>query len=100
MYLQIGSSGKQVKILQNRLIVLGYLTGTADGEFGETTEAAVKAFQKRNSIYDDGVAGPTTLTKLYSSSAKKASSVVAAHSKSSMRGARRYSPSGPMQVGC
>ena len=77
VYLQIGSSGKQVKILQNRLIVLGYLTGTADGEFGETTEAAVKAFQKRNSIYDDGVAGPTTLTKLYSSSAKKASSVVA-----------------------
>ena len=37
----------------------------------------MKAFQKRNSIYDDGVAGPTTLTKLYSSSAKKASSVVA-----------------------
>lgn len=77
VYLQLGSSGKQVKILQNRLIVLGYLTGTADGEFGSTTEAAVKAFQKRNSIYDDGVAGPTTLTKLYSSSAKKASSVVA-----------------------
>lgn len=77
VYLQVGSSGKQVKILQNRLIVLGYLTGTADGEFGETTEAAVRAFQKRNSIYDDGVAGPTTLTKLYSSSAKKASSVVA-----------------------
>ena len=77
VYLKVGSSGSQVKILQNRLIVLGYLTGTADGEFGETTEAAVKAFQKRNSIYDDGIAGPTTLTKLYSSSAKKASSVVA-----------------------
>lgn len=76
IYLRLGSSGNQVKILQNRLIVLGYLSGTADGEFAETTEAAVIAFQKRNSIYDDGVAGPTTLTKLYSSSAKKASSVV------------------------
>lgn len=75
IYLRLGSSGSQVKILQNRLIVLGYLTGTADGEFNETTEAAVKAFQKRNDIYDDGVAGPTTLAKLYSSSAKKASSV-------------------------
>lgn len=75
IYLRLGSSGSQVKILQNRLIVLGYLTGTADGEFDETTEAAVKAFQKRNNIYDDGVAGPTTLSKLYSSSAKKASSV-------------------------
>lgn len=77
IYLQLGSSGSQVKTLQNRLIVLGYLTGTADGEYGDTTFAAVKAFQKRNSIYDDGIAGPTTLTKLYSSSAKKASSVVA-----------------------
>lgn len=77
IYLKLGSSGSQVKILQNRLIVLGYLSGTADGEFAETTEAAVVAFQKRNSIYADGIAGPTTLTKLYSSSAKKASSVAA-----------------------
>lgn len=76
-YLQLGSSGSQVKILQNRLIVLGYLTGTADGKFGETTEKAVKSFQDRNGLYADGVAGPTTLTKLYSSSAKKASSAVA-----------------------
>ncbi|MCE5342252.1 MAG: peptidoglycan-binding protein [Eubacteriales bacterium] len=77
IYLKLGSTGDQVKILQNRLIVLGYLSGTADGTFAETTEAAVVAFQKRNSIYADGVAGPTTLTKLYASSAKKASSVVA-----------------------
>ncbi|NLO86748.1 MAG: peptidoglycan-binding protein [Clostridiales bacterium] len=76
-YLKLGSSGSQVKIMQNRLIVLGYLSGTADGDFAETTEAAVISFQNRNSIYADGVAGPTTLTKLYSSSAKKASSVVA-----------------------
>ena len=77
IYLRLGSSGKQVKIMQNRLIVLGYLTGTADGEFDASTEAGVKAFQKRNSIYDDGVAGPDTLTRLYSSSARKASSPVA-----------------------
>ncbi len=77
IYLKLGSTGAQVKIMQNRLIALGYLSGTADGTFAETTEAAVYAFQKRNSIYADGVAGPTTLTKLYSSSAKKASSVVA-----------------------
>ena len=74
-YLRLGSSGKQVKILQNRLIVLGYLTGEADGEFGMATQDAVAAFQKRNGLENDGVAGPTTLTRLYSSSAKKASSV-------------------------
>lgn len=75
IYLRLGSSGSQVKILQNRLIVLGYLSGTADGDFAATTEAAVIAFQKRNNIYADGVAGPDTLKKLYSPSAKKAASV-------------------------
>ena len=33
IYLKLGSSGEQVKILQNRLIVLGYMSGTADGDF-------------------------------------------------------------------
>jgi peptidoglycan hydrolase-like protein with peptidoglycan-binding domain len=77
IYLRLGSTGEQVGIMQNRLIALGYLSGSADRTFAETTEAAVIAFQKRNSIYADGVAGPTTLAKLYSSSAKKASSVAA-----------------------
>ena len=77
IYLKLGSTGEQVGILQNRLISLGYLSGSADKVFAETTEAAVIAFQKRNSIYSDGIAGPTTLAKLYSSSAKKASSVAA-----------------------
>lgn len=77
VYLKLGSSGAQVKILQNRLIVLGYLSGTADGNFEETTESAVIAFQKRNKIYADGIAGPSTLKMLYSSSAKKATAVVA-----------------------
>ncbi len=77
IYLRLGSSGKQVKTMQNRLIVLGYLTGEADGEFDYGTEAAVAAFQKRNGLDNDGVAGPTTLTRLYSSSAKKAASAAA-----------------------
>ena len=77
IYLRLGSSGSQVKIMQNRLIVLGYLTGKADGEFGASTESAVRAFQDRNGLFDDGVAGPGTLEKLYSTSARKASSAVA-----------------------
>ncbi|MBN1777309.1 MAG: peptidoglycan-binding protein [Clostridiales bacterium] len=76
IYLRLGSTGDQVRILQNRLIYLGYLAGTADGIFAETTEAGVVAFQQRNSLTADGVAGPDTLVKLYSSSANKASSVV------------------------
>ncbi len=77
LYLRMGSTGDQVRILQNRLIYLDYLAGSADAVFAETTEAAVVAFQSRNNLTSDGVAGPATLEKLYSSSARKASSVVA-----------------------
>jgi len=77
IYLRLGDTGSDVKTMQNRLISLGYISGTADGVFGVTTEEAVKAFQKRNSLDNDGVAGPTTLSRLYSSSAKTAASVVA-----------------------
>lgn len=76
-YLEVGSSGTKVRTLQQRLISLGYLAGTADGEYGGATQAAVKAFQERVGEWADGVAGPKTLTKLYSSSARKASSAAA-----------------------
>ncbi len=76
-YLQLGSSGKDVRTMQTRLIALGWLSGSADGEFGSATDAAVRAFQKKIGVYTDGVAGPNTLKKLYSSSAPKTSSPAA-----------------------
>ena len=72
--LQLGSRGDEVKAVQKRLKELGYLTGSADGVFGEKTEEAVKAFQKRNGLTADGVVGKQTKEKLNSSSAKKAES--------------------------
>ncbi len=76
-YLRSGSSGSKVRTLQNRLIQLGWMEGKADGSYGGATEYAVKAFQaKYSSLYDDGVAGPSTLKILYSNSAVKASSPV------------------------
>ncbi|MBQ9264059.1 MAG: peptidoglycan-binding protein [Clostridia bacterium] len=72
-YLRLGSKGTAVRQMQERLISLGYLTGSASGTFDEATEAAVIAFQKRNTSYADGVAGPETLRALYSSSARKTS---------------------------
>lgn len=75
-YLQVGSSGTKVRTLQNRLIALGWMAGKADGDFGGATEAAVKAFQKKMGLWNDGVAGPDTLQKLYGSSAKKTSTPV------------------------
>ena len=67
-----GDSGSEIREMQKRLKELGYLTGSADGDFGDATEAAVRAFQARNGLTVDGKAGNATLTKLYSSSAKKA----------------------------
>lgn len=67
--LRYGSEGDQVIALQNRLITLGYLTGTADGKYGKNTKAAVKAFQKAASLKADGIAGEETQQKLYSDSA-------------------------------
>ena len=64
--LRLGATGEDVKLVQNRLIALGYLTTAANGEYDSNTQAAVKAFQKRNSLSVDGVAGPKTYQKLFS----------------------------------
>lgn len=67
--LRYGSEGSEVSMLQNRLIALGYLAGSADGKFGRDTKSAVIAFQKANSLSADGVAGAETLAKLNASDA-------------------------------
>ncbi len=69
--LRYGDSGDDVTTLQNRLIELGYLTGTADGQFGVATKTALVAFQKANSLVRDGVAGTNTQSVLFSNSAIK-----------------------------
>ena len=69
--LRYGDTGDQVTTLQNRLIELGYLVGTADGTFGTSTKSALVAFQSANSLALDGVAGTQTQALLYSNSAIK-----------------------------
>ena len=67
--LEKGSKGDQVKTLQKRLKELGYYSGSADGSYGESTMAAVMAFQLRNNLTVDGKAGPATQRLLYGSKA-------------------------------
>ena len=74
--LKQGASGLEVRKLQARLAELGYYSGGTDGIYGETTAAAVKAFQRANGLSGDGQAGEQTQTKLYSSSAKYATTPV------------------------
>ncbi|MHB1315127.1 MAG: C40 family peptidase [Christensenellales bacterium] len=69
--LVIGDSGTIVENVQKQLIKLKYMT-KATGYYGESTESAVKAFQKRNSLTADGKVGSKTMNTLFSSSAKAA----------------------------
>ena len=56
--LQSGSRGGDVKALQEALKELGFFTGTPDASYGSATVAAVKAFQKKNNLKQDGTASP------------------------------------------
>ncbi len=61
---RLGSSGSEVRRIQQKLKQLGYYSGSVDGIYGSRTRAAVQAFQKNCGITADGVAGPTTLRYL------------------------------------
>lgn len=58
-----GSTGDQVKALQQYLIGMGYNNVKADGIYGPITEAAVKQFQLDNGVSSTGTFGPLTLSK-------------------------------------
>ena len=60
-----GSKGNNVKLLQERLIALGYLTGKADGSFGSQTAAAVRLFQETMGLTPTGTADLLTLKYVY-----------------------------------
>ncbi len=65
-----GCSGEEVRQLQQALIDLGFLDGKADGVFGNKTENAVRAFQKKNKLTADGLAGEKTRELALNSAAK------------------------------
>ena len=61
--LKNGCSGSDVKALQELLNQLG-ATLEVDGQFGSKTEAAVKAFQKKAGVKQDGKYGDQTHSAL------------------------------------
>jgi Putative peptidoglycan binding domain/L,D-transpeptidase catalytic domain len=65
--LHLGRRGVQVRVVQQRLIKLGYLpSGGADSVFGQRTWHAVLAFQGWQRLQRDGVVGPRTRAALAS----------------------------------
>ena len=69
-----GDSGSNVVKLQQALECLGYYDGAIDGVYGEGTVAAVKQFQKKRNMKDDGIAGTSTIRVLFGSVGESGSS--------------------------
>lgn len=66
MLLKNGSSGPEVKQLQEKLGLV------ADGQFGPGTEAKVKQWQAANGLTADGIVGPASWSKLMGGAAAPA----------------------------
>lgn len=65
--IQYGSSGSEVKKLQEELNKKGYKLDV-DGQFGSKTQSAVKDYQKKNGLSVDGIVGKNTWGSLTASS--------------------------------
>ncbi len=66
-----GNQNACVTLIQQRLKDLGYDPGPVDGIYGSKTAAAVKVFQQRSGLTQDGVVGPQTWNALTSPNAAR-----------------------------
>ena len=67
--LREGDKGEDVLALQERLQLLGYFAGIADGSFGPDTTAALVAFQQQNELLASGILDAVTWRVLFSQEA-------------------------------
>ncbi len=58
--LRKGDSGEAVMRLQRLLNAYDRALLQVDGQFGQNTELAVKAFQRKHGLKDDGIVGKLT----------------------------------------
>ena len=93
--LKKGTAGADVTSLQTALLRLSYSVQVT-GTFDDVTRAAVQAFQKRNSLTVDGVAGKATQTRLYAGNAVAADvSSASSNASNSSSAAPAPASSGP-----
>ena len=73
--LRSGYTGADVNVVQQRLKDLGYLSALS-GSYDSATMEAVRAYQKKNGLTADGLAGTSTFSSLFSDGALAAGSTL------------------------
>lgn len=73
-----GDSGSNVIKLQQALTLLGYYSGSIDGDYGEATKAAVVRFQENRGMNADGIAGAATIRIMFSGTGVKSTAASSA----------------------
>lgn len=62
---KFGATGPRVRNLQIMLNTLGMNAGAVDSKFGDNTDAAVRRFQKRYGLKEDGIVGDDTKATIW-----------------------------------
>ncbi len=75
--LQVGDIGDNVKILQEKLKILGFYHPIITGSFGLSTEVGVKAFQREYNLEETGVVDEETWNLLFRLTEKSTRSRIA-----------------------
>ena len=60
-----GDTGSTVKKIQRKLKTLGFYDGSVDGDYGSATKKAVKAFQKKAGLSQNGTVNSATAKVLF-----------------------------------
>ena len=63
-YQNMVQDGEEVRQIQTKLKRWGYYNGAVDGIYGVKTLEAVKYFQRKNGLKQDGIAGEKTLAAM------------------------------------
>ena len=87
---RLGDEADEIATIQTALKQLKLYTGEITGHYGSKTEAAVKAFQKKYALEDDGIAGDETIKELYKAADISGSSSSSSSSSSSDSSALRH----------
>ena len=69
-----GSTGKDVRTVQDKLLRWQYYDGSVDGVYGARTYRAVMRFQQKNGLNPDGIVGSSTASAMGISTSSSAGS--------------------------